>query len=82
MTKISISLPHEVLATAEVECRRDGESRSELFRRALVSLVAQTREELEVAAYVAGYIAEPETEEEVGAASGMALPILEGSAWD
>ena len=82
MTKISISLPDEVLETAERECRREGESRSELIRRALVSLVARAREEAQVAAYLAGYIAEPESDDEVAVASAAAAPVLRGSEWD
>lgn len=80
--KISVSLPPEVLETAERECRREGESRSELVRRALQGLIDRTREELQLAAYVAGYIAEPETDDEAHAVSEAAQPILEGSDWD
>ena len=81
VTKISISLPDEVLETAERECRREGESRSELIRRALVSLVARAREETLVAAYLAGYVAEPESDDEVAAADEAAASLLEGSEW-
>jgi hypothetical protein len=80
--KLSISLPADVLAAAERECRKDGETRSDLVRRALEALVSRTREERQVAAYVAGYVAEPESDEEVAAASVAAGSLADGSEWD
>ena len=82
MSKISISLSDDVLETAERECRREGESRSELVRRALTSLVERAREEARVATYLAGYIAEPESEDEVAQAGEAASALLRGSEWD
>ena len=82
VTKISISVPGDVLETVERECRREGESRSELIQRALVSLVARVREEELVAAYLAGYVAEPESDDEIETADEAALFVLDRSEWD
>jgi metal-responsive CopG/Arc/MetJ family transcriptional regulator len=71
-----------VLEEAERECRREGESRSDLVRRALEFLVARTREEAQVAVYLAGYIAEPESDDERAAASATASSVLEASEWE
>ena len=45
-----------------------GESRSELFRRALETLFEKQRYETAVTRYVEGYVAEPESEYEIAAA--------------
>lgn len=75
--KISISLPADVLVRADRERRESGESRSELFRRALETLFREKRREAAVRRYVDGYVAEPESEYEVASAEAVA-----GDAWD
>lgn len=81
--KISISLPKDVLERAERERRETGESRSELFRRALEALFERHHHEAAVRRYVEGYLAEPETEYEV-ASTGAVSPAAfeEDEDWD
>jgi metal-responsive CopG/Arc/MetJ family transcriptional regulator len=81
--KISISLPEDVLERAERERRATGESRSELFRRALEALFESQRHEAAVRRYVEGYVAEPETEYEVSAAAALSSAAFEEEEdWD
>ncbi len=77
IARITISLPVELLEQAEVERKGRGESRSELFRRALETLFEKQRYETAVDSYVTGYIAEPESEYEVAAAE-----VTETGAFD
>ncbi|MFP3941238.1 MAG: ribbon-helix-helix domain-containing protein [Thermoanaerobaculia bacterium] len=81
--KISISIPEDVLERAERERRQTGESRSELFRRALEVLFEKQRQEAAVRRYVEGYVAEPETEYEVASAGAVSPAAFEeGEDWD
>ena len=61
-SRITISLPEGTLARAERERRSTGESRSELFRRALEALFEADRREAAIRSYVESYVAEPETD--------------------
>ena len=80
--KISVSLPAEVLERVDRECEESGESRSELFRRALQALFEGERREAAVQKYLEGYVAEPEPEYEVGAAASLAGAAFDDEGWE
>lgn len=80
--KVSVSLPAEVLERVDRECEESGESRSELFRRALQALFEGGRREAAVQQYLEGYVAEPETEYEVGAAASLAPAVFDDEGWE
>lgn len=80
--KVSVSLPADVLERVDRECAATGESRSELFRRALEALFEGERRDAAVRRYVEGYVAEPEAEYEVAGAAAAARPALESEEWD
>ena len=81
-SKISISLPKHLLVAAERARESRGESRSEFFRRAVEELLRQERERREVACYVEGYVAEPETTAEVEAIDHAGRGALDEDSWD
>jgi metal-responsive CopG/Arc/MetJ family transcriptional regulator len=72
VSKIAISLPAEVLTAVEREREESGESRSQIFRRA-VDLLLRQRKEREMRV--------PETKEEVAAARRAASTILAEEPW-
>ena len=80
-SKIAISLPEEVLAAVEKEREASGESRSQLFRRAVDLLLRQRKEREMSAQYIRAYQDMPETEEEVEAARRAAGSILAEEPW-
>jgi predicted transcriptional regulator len=80
--KVSVSLSRELLERVDHECATTGESRSQLFRRALDALFEGERRDAEVRRYLDGYVAEPEAEYEVAAAGASARPALESEGWD
>ena len=80
--KIAISLPEDVLAAVERERRDSGESRSEFFRRAAVSLLNYQREQERRELYIRAYQQMPETEEEIEAARRAASNILAEEPWE
>lgn len=80
--KVSISLPRDVLERAERERRATGESRSEFFRRAVEEYLKQKQRQLEVDRYVAGYVAEPESNEYERALEEIAGETLAGEPWE
>jgi metal-responsive CopG/Arc/MetJ family transcriptional regulator len=80
-SKIAISLPEEVLTAVEREREESGESRSQIFRRA-VELLLRQREERETSEqYIRAYKQVPETKEEVTAARRAASTILAEEPW-
>ena len=82
IAKISISLPEETLSVADDERRATGETRSELFRRALETLLKQRREREAAERYVAGYLADPEEEPDVEDVDALGSEVLERERWD
>ena len=80
-SKIAISLPEEVLTAVEREREESGESRSQIFRRA-VELLLRHRKEKEMSdQYIRAYQQMPETTEEVTAARHSASTILAEEPW-
>jgi metal-responsive CopG/Arc/MetJ family transcriptional regulator len=80
-TKIAISLPEDMLAVVEQERRESGESRSELFRRAVEMLLRRRREQEMSERYIRAYQQTPETKEEIEAARHAASAILSEESW-
>ena len=80
-TKIAISLPEDILAAVEAERKVSGESRSELFRRAVELLLRRRKEHVMNERYVRAYQRMPETKEEVDAVRHSASAILAEEPW-
>jgi len=80
-SKIAISLPEEVLTAVEREREESGESRSQIFRRAVDLLLRQRKEREMSEKYIRAYQQVPETEEEVTAARRSASTILAQEPW-
>ncbi|MBI2328746.1 MAG: ribbon-helix-helix protein, CopG family [Chloroflexi bacterium] len=80
-SKITISLPEEMLTAVEREREESGESRSQIFRRAVDLLLRQRKEREMSEQYIQAYQRIPETEEEVTAARRAASAILAGEPW-
>ena len=80
-SKITISLPEEVLAAVEREREESGESRSLIFRRAVDLLLRQRKEQEMSEQYIRAYQQIPETKEEVTAARRSAISILSEEHW-
>ena len=81
VTKVAISLPERVLSEVEKVRKSRGETRSEFFRRAAEKLLKQEQEFKEIAAYIHGYRANPETVEEVEVAHATGKAVLSGEPW-
>jgi metal-responsive CopG/Arc/MetJ family transcriptional regulator len=80
-SKIAISLPEDVLAAVEKEREESGESRSEIFRRAIRLLLRQRKEREISERYIHAYQRMPDTAEEVNAARRSASTILAEEPW-
>ena len=80
-SKIAISIPPDVLKEVEKERKLSGESRSEIFRRAM-ELLLRRRRELELSKkYMQAYEQTPDSIEEVEAARSSAHSILSREPW-
>ncbi len=79
--KVAISLPGDMFDAIEQERKESGESRSELFRRAIEMLLHRRQEEEHIKQYIRGYKEMPETEEEIAAADQAAVSILAQEPW-
>ncbi|OGO14789.1 MAG: hypothetical protein A2Z02_06705 [Chloroflexi bacterium RBG_16_48_7] len=80
-TKIAISLPRDMLKAVEQERKRSGESRSELFRRAVDMLLRSYKERTMTERYIRAYEQIPETKEEIKAIRHTASDVLAGEPW-
>ena len=80
-SKIAISLPEELLTAVERERAESGESRSQLFRRAVDLLLGQRKEREMSDQYILAYKEWPETTEEVAASKRSARAILPKEPW-
>jgi metal-responsive CopG/Arc/MetJ family transcriptional regulator len=80
-SKIAISLPEEVLNAVEKEREGSGESRSQIFRRAVELLLRQRQEREMSERYIHAYQQAPETIEEVAAARRAASAVLAEEPW-
>lgn len=80
--KIAISLPEDLLAAVERECESSGESRSEIFRRAVEALLHDRREQEMAKRYAQAYRDMPEGQEEIKAARRAASDILASEPWE
>jgi metal-responsive CopG/Arc/MetJ family transcriptional regulator len=79
--KIAISLPEEVLKAVEKEREGSGESRSQIFRRAVELLLRHQKEREISERYIRAYQQVPETEEEIAAARRAASAVLAEEPW-
>jgi hypothetical protein len=76
-TKVSLSLPGDVLADAERRLARPGENRSALFARLLISALRELDEREAEECYLRGYQQQPETEEELRINRVLSRSLLE-----
>ena len=80
--KIAISLPDDLLQDIERECKASGETRSELFRRAVRAYLRREREREMEEQYIRGYEQFPETEEEVAWAEYTTQVVMAENPWE
>ena len=80
--KVAVTIAADVLAEAERERKRTGETRSAVFERALTVYLAGQNRSAAARRYVAGYRREPERAAEVRAAVATALAALDKEPWD
>ncbi|MBI2940016.1 MAG: ribbon-helix-helix protein, CopG family [Chloroflexi bacterium] len=80
--KIGISLPSELLETAERRRQASGQSRSEFFRYVLEAFLRREQEQEDIDQYVQAYRRYPETPEEIRAADQNAAEVLAGEPWE
>ena len=80
-SKIAISIPEEMLNAVEKERIESGESRSQIFRRAVGLLLRQRKEREKSELYIQAYEKLPETIEEITAARHAASAILAEEPW-
>lgn len=80
--KVAVTIAADVLAEAERERKRTGESRSAVFERALSVYLAGQRRAAAARHYVGGYRRHPERAAEVRAAAATAMTVLAAEPWD
>jgi hypothetical protein len=80
--KVAVTVSAEVLAEAERERKRTGESRSAVFERALTLYFAERRAVEAARQYVEGYRREPESAAEVRVATTVAMSAFSSEPWD
>ena len=81
-TKVTISLPTDILQKVERERSLKDESRSEFILHAVQQLLRQEEEREAVEQYIRSYEECPETDEEVAEAEALAVAALSHVPWD
>ena len=76
-TKVSVSLPNDVLADAERRLARPGENRSALFSRLLSSALRELDEREAEERYLRGYRQQPESDDELRANRRLTRSLME-----
>jgi metal-responsive CopG/Arc/MetJ family transcriptional regulator len=76
-SKVSLSVPSDVLADAERRLARPGESRSALFTRLLTSALREMEEREAEECYLRGYHQQPESEDELRINRTLSRSLLE-----
>jgi metal-responsive CopG/Arc/MetJ family transcriptional regulator len=82
VAKVAVSIPSPLLKAVEAERRRTGETRSELVRKALETLLARRRLDEDERRYAEGYRLYPETDEEVRIIDAAGAAVLSTVPWD
>jgi len=80
-SKIAISISSDVLDEVEKERKLSGESRSELFRRAVELLLKRRNEQKVSEQYIRAYEHMPENKTEIETVRSAARNILAGEPW-
>jgi hypothetical protein len=80
--KVAVTVAADVLAEAERERKRTGESRSAVFERALTSFFAGRRAVEDARRYVDGYRRAPESAAEVRVVTAAAMTAFVSEPWD
>ncbi len=73
LARITISLPEDLLHSAEAKLGHGDASRSALIRRIIEDALKDAEEREQVEQYRRGYAEQPQTEEEFGWAEALAL---------
>jgi metal-responsive CopG/Arc/MetJ family transcriptional regulator len=80
-SRITISLPRELLQDVDRRLVRHNETRSAAMRRVLQDALHDLREQEDIDRYVRSYRENPQTEEELGWADHAALERLKELPW-
>ena len=79
--KVTISLPADVLAEIESECKARNETRSAFIRVAVDQAIRERRAKADIARYVRGYEQYPESDEELALADQLSRAVLLEEQW-
>ncbi len=81
-TRLTVSLPSDLVAAVERELAHPDESRSALFRRLLEEALQEAEERRNVERYIMGYREQPQTEGEFGWSEAIAVEALANERWE
>lgn len=82
LTRVTITIPDELLGAAEEKLGKGESSRSALIRRIIEDALRAADEREKVAQYIREYRAHPQTEDEVGWGDALAIEALKELPWD
>jgi metal-responsive CopG/Arc/MetJ family transcriptional regulator len=81
VAKVAISLPDELLAAVDEECRLRGTSRSQYFRTAVELQLRNGGDASPIETYIRGYTDHPESPEEIEHARRSAESLFASDPW-
>lgn len=80
--KIAISLPADLLKSAERARRARKQTRSEFLRHALESFLRAEAEKQDIGRYVQAYREQPETPEDITGIGALGRKVLSEEPWE
>lgn len=82
LSRITISLPTELLSEVEEKLAREDENRSATIRRLIEDALKGAKEKADVEQYIRAYKEQPQTEEEFGWTEALLGETLEDVPWE
>jgi Arc/MetJ-type ribon-helix-helix transcriptional regulator len=82
LTRITITVPNELLDAADAKLNKGEASRSALIRRIIEDALREAVQREKVEQYVRGYCEDPPTDDEFGWQDELAVEALKELPWD
>lgn len=82
LTRVTITVPDDLLNAAEAKLGKGEASRSALIRRIIEDALRDAEEREKIEQYIRGYREDPPTDEEFGWQDALAIEALKETSWD
>ncbi len=82
MTRVTVTLPPELLEAADAKLAEDDESRSSMIRRLIETALKEAQERKDVEQWIQSYREHPQSEDDLGWVTEVSLEQLRKVPWE